>query len=58
MWDEIRERLVDSFLGDPHVAAALSGAEAAVRTGRLSPTTAARRLLEAHGEAVDGTARE
>jgi LAO/AO transport system kinase len=58
MWDEIRERLVDSFLGDPHVAPALSGAEAAVRTGRLSPTTAARRLLEAHSEAVDGTARE
>jgi LAO/AO transport system kinase len=50
MWDEIRERLVDSFRHDRDVAARWSEAEAAVRTGRLSPTTAARRLLEAYGE--------
>jgi GTPase len=57
MWDEIRERLLDSFRSDPHVAVGWSEAEAAVRAGRLSPTTAARRLLDLHGEAVDGTAK-
>jgi LAO/AO transport system kinase len=49
MWDEIRERLVDSFRQDPGVAEHWSSTEAAVRAGRLSPTTAARRLLDAHG---------
>jgi LAO/AO transport system kinase len=50
MWEEIREDLVDSFLGDPRVADRWSGIEEAVRAGRLSPTTAARRLLRAHAE--------
>jgi LAO/AO transport system kinase len=54
MWDEIRERLVDSFRHDPRVAAGWTETEAAVRDGRLSPTTAARRLLEAHGEPTAG----
>ena len=49
MWDEIRERLVESFRHDPRVAAHWTEAEAAVRSGHLSPTTAARGLLEAHG---------
>jgi GTPase len=49
MWDEIREHLVDSFRQDPGVAERWSSTEAAVRAGQLSPTTAARRLLEAHG---------
>ncbi|MGH9112072.1 MAG: methylmalonyl Co-A mutase-associated GTPase MeaB [Acidimicrobiales bacterium] len=49
MWDEIRERLVESLRHDPGVAARSADAETAVRRGRLSPTTAARRLLEAHG---------
>jgi LAO/AO transport system kinase len=49
MWDEIRERLVESFRHDPRVAAHWTELEAAVRSGHLSPTTAARRLLEAHG---------
>jgi LAO/AO transport system kinase len=49
MWDEIRERLVESFRNDPHVAVRWTEAEAAVRSGHLSPTTAARGLLEAHG---------
>jgi LAO/AO transport system kinase len=51
MWDEIRERIVESFRHDPRVAARWPDTEAAVRAGRLSPTTAARRLLEAHGVA-------
>jgi LAO/AO transport system kinase len=48
MWDEIREHLIDSFRQDPGVAAGWSDTEEAVRTGRLSPATAARRLLDAH----------
>jgi LAO/AO transport system kinase len=49
MWDEIRERLIDSFCHDPGVAERWADAEGAVRAGVLSPTTAARRLLDAHG---------
>ena len=49
MWDEIRERLIDSFRHDPRVAERWGDAEGAVRAGRVSPTTAARGLLEAHG---------
>jgi len=48
MWDEIREHLIDSFRHDPRVATRWSDTEEAVRAGRLSPTTAARRLLDAH----------
>jgi LAO/AO transport system kinase len=50
MWDEIREDLVGSFRQDPRVADRWSGTEEAVRAGRLSPTTAACRLLRAHAE--------
>jgi LAO/AO transport system kinase len=50
MWDEIRESLIDSFSHDAAVAQGWSGTVEAVRAGRLSPTTAARRLLRAHGE--------
>ena len=46
MWDEIRETLLDGFRRDPEVARRWDEVEAAVRNGRLSPTTAARRLLE------------
>jgi LAO/AO transport system kinase len=49
MWDEMRERLLDAFRDDGRVAARLPEVEAAVRDGRLSPTTAARELLAAHG---------
>ena len=49
MWDEIRERLNDSFRNDPRVAERWAEAEGAVRAGRMSPTTAARGLLEAQG---------
>jgi LAO/AO transport system kinase len=51
MWDEIHEYLIDSFRHDPDVAAGWSDTEEAVRTGRLSPATAARRLLAAHRRA-------
>jgi LAO/AO transport system kinase len=50
MWDEIRESLIDSFSHDAAVAERWSGTVEAVRAGRVSPTTAARRLLRAHGE--------
>jgi LAO/AO transport system kinase len=53
MWDEIRERLVDAFHADPVVAQHWHSTEAAVREGRVSPTTAARRLLDAHRTPTD-----
>jgi LAO/AO transport system kinase len=61
MWDEIRERLVESFRADEAVARRWDEVDAAVRAGRVSPTTAARELLAAHGladhgEAPDGAA--
>jgi len=49
LWAELRERLVDAFRHDEQVAKRLSEVEAAVRAGLLSPTTAARDLLSAHG---------
>jgi LAO/AO transport system kinase len=52
MWDEIREQLVDSFRSDDRVAEQWSTIEAEVRAGRRSPTTGARLLLTAHGEAL------
>jgi LAO/AO transport system kinase len=45
MWDEIRETLLDGFRRDPEVARRWDEVEAAVRGGKLSPTTAARTLL-------------
>ena len=50
MWDEIRESLIDAFSHDAAVAERWPGTVEAVRAGRLSPTTAARRLLRTHGE--------
>jgi LAO/AO transport system kinase len=51
MWDEIRESLMDAFRHDPGVATRWSETEAAVRSGRLSPASAANRLLRAQCEA-------
>lgn len=48
MWDEIHDRLLGSFRHDPRVADRRPDTEAAVRAGTLSPTTAARTLLQAH----------
>jgi len=49
MWAEMQGRLVESLRRDDRVAKRLPDVEAAVRAGRLSPTTAARELLTAHG---------
>jgi LAO/AO transport system kinase len=49
LWAEMREALVDAFRRDDRVAARLGDVVAAVRAGRLSPTTAAHELLAAHG---------
>ncbi|HKE72615.1 MAG TPA: methylmalonyl Co-A mutase-associated GTPase MeaB [Acidimicrobiales bacterium] len=55
MWDEVRERLSDAFRRDREVAKRLEQTEAAVRAGEVSPTTAARALLAAHGvDEADG----
>jgi LAO/AO transport system kinase len=58
MWDEIRERLVESFRADEAVAERWDEVDAAVRAGRISPTTAARELLAAHGLGEAGDAGE
>ena len=50
MWDEIRETLLDAFRRDPRVAARWSGVESAVRSGRMSPASAARELLDQEGD--------
>jgi LAO/AO transport system kinase len=50
MWDEIRESLIDSFSHDAAVAEHWSDTVEAVRSGRLSPASAARRLLQTYGE--------
>jgi LAO/AO transport system kinase len=54
MWDEIRERLIETFRADEAVARRWDEVDAAVRAGRVSPTTAARALLAAHGLAESG----
>jgi LAO/AO transport system kinase len=56
MWSEMRDRLVDAFRRDQRVAKRLGDVEAAVRAGRLSPTTAAHELLAAHGLADEDEA--
>jgi LAO/AO transport system kinase len=48
MWAEVREELVDSFNGDTAVRAALTEAEAGVRSGTHSPASAAQHLLALH----------
>ncbi|OOC55848.1 ATPase/protein kinase [Nocardiopsis sinuspersici] len=46
MWDQVRDRLMDTFLRDPEVAELLPRMEAEVRSGRTTATLAARTLLE------------
>jgi len=52
MWDEIREQLAESFRSDDRVAEQWGAIETEVRSGRRSPTSGARHLLAAHGEAL------
>lgn len=51
LWDELRSGLMERFRADAHVKALLSELEPQVRSGEISPTSAALRLLggpEAH----------
>ena len=48
LWHEVTDRLVTTFRDDPAVQGLLPGLEAEVADGRLTPTTAAARLLEAY----------
>ncbi len=47
MWDLVDDRLMSALRADPDVRARLSGLEAAVRSGALPPTAAARQLVDA-----------
>ncbi|MCU0309404.1 MAG: methylmalonyl Co-A mutase-associated GTPase MeaB [Acidimicrobiales bacterium] len=49
LWSEIGDTLMDRFREDPAVTEALPAVEEAVASGALTPTVAARRLLEAFG---------
>jgi len=49
MWSEVRGALADRFASDPAVRARLGGVEGEVAAGRLTPSAAARQLLEAFG---------
>ena len=46
MWSEVTATLVERVRADPQVRARLAATEADVEAGRMSPTTAARRLLD------------
>lgn len=54
MWSEVHDTLLDDFRAAPAVRALIPGLEEAVGDGRLAPTAAARRLLDAF---EPGTAR-
>ncbi|MEU0236914.1 methylmalonyl Co-A mutase-associated GTPase MeaB [Nocardiopsis sp. NPDC006198] len=47
MWDQVRDRLMDSFLRDPGVSSLIPGTEEGVRSGETTATLAALTLLEA-----------
>ncbi len=49
LWNEIGEGLMDLLRGDARVDARLKTLEAAVASGRLTPTAAARQALESFG---------
>ena len=46
LWSEISDTLIDRFRADPVVSSMLEEAEAAVASGRRTPTRAARQLLD------------
>jgi LAO/AO transport system kinase len=50
MWSEVSDTLTDRFRADPAVRELLAGIEADVVVGRVSPSAAARRLLDAFHE--------
>ena len=47
MWSEVQDTLVDRLRADPAVVTLVDGLEAEVAAGEVSPTTAARQLLDA-----------
>jgi LAO/AO transport system kinase len=47
MWNEVRESLLDELRDDAAVQELLADIEDQVRAGQLTPTVAARQLLEA-----------
>lgn len=50
LWSDVKERLIDRIRADPDVAAIAPSLEAQVRAGTLSPSAAARTLVEAMGK--------
>src|SRR5690606_11325953 len=50
MWSQVRDRLFDRLLRDPGVRAELPGLEEAVRTGSLTATLGAEKLLRTFAE--------
>jgi LAO/AO transport system kinase len=50
MWSEVTDSLLDSVRADPRVREHVEALEADVVAGTCSPTTAARRILDAIGE--------
>jgi LAO/AO transport system kinase len=49
LWADVKERLIDRLRADPSVAALAPSLEAQIRAGSLSPSAAAKRLVEAMG---------
>ena len=50
MWSEVSDTLMERFRADPEVRATLDGLEADVVAGKVSPSAAASRLLDAFRE--------
>ena len=50
LWSEVGDALLDRFSADPVVAGLVPQLEADVAAGRMAPTRAARRLLDAFGK--------
>jgi LAO/AO transport system kinase len=50
LWSEVGDALLERFRSDPRVAEALPAVEADVASGRVAPTRAARRLLDAFSD--------
>ncbi len=55
LWSELREGLVERFKNHPGVAAKLAAAESGVRAGTISPSAAARSLLDKFARKPRGT---
>jgi LAO/AO transport system kinase len=56
LWSDVKERLVDRLRADPAVAALAPQLEAQIRAGALSPSLAAKRIVDAF-TGIGGTVR-